>query len=124
MATRLWQITDGGLLDCGHVPSEHGQYTTGYGMDEHGRRHCYECCAERDKAAMRENGRATLYFSNGVVCNWPGSLKIVPNLGGVRKSRNNWGAQRTDVWFTFEGRMWHGVNVGDNDILWCKRLAS
>jgi hypothetical protein len=39
----------------------------------------------------------------------------------VRHSRNNFGAQRTDVSFNYAGSRWHGVNIGANDILRVKR---
>jgi hypothetical protein len=54
--------------------------------------------------------------------NWPGSLKL--RIGGaVRHSQNNWGAHRVDVWFTGpDGRPWWGVNIGDNQILRCRRI--
>lgn len=94
---------------------------------------CYSCCAEQDKEAMRREGRIVLYLSDvgGAdprgsirdrlrVTNWPASLSLP--VSAVRHSRNNFGAQRTDVWFRFEGQEWHGVNVGDNQILRCRRL--
>lgn len=94
---------------------------------------CYPCCGKHDEKEMRETGRAVLYLSDVAgadprgscrdrlrVSNWPGSLSL-PVLA-VRASRNNFGAQRTDVWFRHEGREWHGVNVGDNQILRCRRL--
>lgn len=53
--------------------------------------------------------------------NWPGTLRF--RIGGaVRHSRNNFGARRIDVWFSAQGREWHGVNLGDSQILRCKRL--
>lgn len=42
-------------------------------------------------------------------------------IARYRKSRNNFGATRTDVWFYLDGKTWHGVNVGDNDLLRVKR---
>lgn len=100
---------------------------------------CYPCCGKRDEADMRETGRAVLYLNREAIApamhamqsplwcyyasNWPGTLKI--RIGGaVRHSRNNFGAQRTDVWFKWDGADWHGVNVGDGQILRCKRLKA
>jgi hypothetical protein len=93
---------------------------------------CYACCAENDKRDMIATGRAVLYLVDSQasagrhysVQNWPGSLSIPVNAGGARRSRNNFGAQRTDVWFTFAGATWHGVNLGDSQILRCKRVKS
>lgn len=101
---------------------------------ERSRAICYECCGRHDVAAMRATGRATLYVSldsRGIltagwhrdysVTNWPGTLRIAAT-GQTRLHAGGFGAQRTDVWFTFEGQQWHGVNRGDNGILRCKRL--
>lgn len=109
------------ILDCGHEPSPHLSFTTGYGVDRSGRKHCYECCAKRDVADMVSTGRATLYLSNGEVSNWPGSLKFRAH---VRKGRHNIARTRYDAWFTGpDGKQWHGVQYGDNtQICHCKRL--
>lgn len=89
---------------------------------------CYPCCGENEARNMRETGRAMLYLTHEdgeprvyYASNWPGSLKIRIS-GAVRHSHNNFGAQRVDVWFTFDGARWHGVNLGDNQILRCRRL--
>ena len=119
-------------LDCGHPPSEHSDCTTGYGIDKNGKKHCYTCCGERDKADMRSSGKATLYLSSKphpqfdwqkryFVSNWPGSLLI--EVGFVKKGRHNIAGTRCDVWFTFEGAEWHGVQYGENtQICHCKRV--
>jgi hypothetical protein len=73
-------------LDCGHEPispvGPRGTLGGHYGTDSNGKRHCYACCAELDKADMRATGRATLYLTFSPkdsptpgysVCNWPGS---------------------------------------------------
>lgn len=137
------------ILDCGHPPSPHSDFTTGYGVDASGRKHCYACCADNDRASMAETGRATLYLTEDTpstaagmidwaqardvhwiggrrvtlaVTNWPGSLRL--NVMRARESRNNWGARRIDVWFRCDGREWYGVNVGDNQILHCRRVKA
>lgn len=112
------------ILDCGHPVSEHNDITTGYGVDKDGRKHCYACCAEKDKAYMREHGQIALYLSKTsgkwVVCNWPGSLKF-ENVY-VRTGRHNIAGHRYDTWFKFEGFWWHGVTYGDNtEVCHCKR---
>lgn len=115
---------------CGavFVPTEH---TTGYGEDTEGFRYCFKCCAFKDKDTMRRDGRIDLYLTGALigtdrplVSNWPGTLQITP----TRIKRSTMFAfghrtQRQDVWFTFEGTKWHGVNRGDNDIVRCRRLA-
>lgn len=105
--------------------------TTGYG-EYQGRKYCFACCALRDKADMIATGHAVLYLyrdmKGGIlqarsVGNWPGSLKI-PCYRSTH-SRHNIGRTRIDVWFfDSEGKPWHGVNIGDNDIVRCKRIKS
>lgn len=84
---------------------------------------CYACCAEVDKEAMRLHGKTVLYvvLKDGQykVTNWPGTLTLEP--WKVSKGRHNMARTRLDVWFNFEGSTWHGVNIGDNDLLRCKR---
>lgn len=127
------------LLECGHPPSEHGAHTTGYGTDNTGARHCWECCAAHDLAAMRERGKVTLYLSqewaamqsnvgpdrvrHHYVSNWPGTLKM---RAYVRKGRHNIAGTRYDAWFTdVDGRQWHGVQYGDwTQIVHCKRMKA
>lgn len=51
------------ILDCGHPPSPHAPFTTGYGTDSAtGATFCYACAANRDRADMIASGRATLYL--------------------------------------------------------------
>jgi hypothetical protein len=109
------------LLECGHKESPHGPYTRGYGVDKDGNRHCYECCAERDRADMIATGRATMYLTDGYVTNWPGSLKY--RTGPIRTGRHNMAGKRYDTWFHGpDGFTWHAVQYGDNtQIVHCKR---
>lgn len=75
------------LLECGHAESPHSSFTRGYGTDDQGNRHCYDCCARRDREAMLATGRIVLYIdSKGEnVTNWPGSLSF--EVGTIRASR-------------------------------------
>lgn len=108
-------------LDCGHHPSPHFPMTTGYGVTSEGKKHCYECCGKADQESMRKNNRITLYFSNGQVVNWPGSMSIQPTY--ISTGRHNFAGIRTDVWFRFEGSRWHGVQYGRyTEILHCRKL--
>lgn len=109
------------------VKPENG-FTTGYGTDSEGRRHCYACCAERDRQSMRETGRATLYLvkrdDGWHATNWPGSLDIKLHAE-PRKGYHNMARYRYDVWFDAFGRSWHGVQYGDNtQILHCRSVKS
>ena len=128
------------ILECGHPESPHSDFTRGYGKDANGDRHCYECCADRDREQMREDGKTCLYltleddtgrtvsqwghrYGRHKLTNWPGSLTIP--VGCVKTGRHNIAGRRYDFWFTFENRQWHGVQYGDNtQIAHCKRLKA
>ena len=81
------------VLECGHHPllTAEDYLTTGYGIDKDGKRFCYACCADRDRAEMVRTGKAMLYLSGNTVSNWPGSLKFVASY--VKKSKG-WGFGR------------------------------
>lgn len=113
--------------DCGAECKPDG-CATGYGVDRDNRKICYACCGYHDRAEMMLTGRATLYLTydvipakpgtpwgrgihNARVTNWPGSLSI---RAGIKSGRHNIAGRRYDVWFTFAGRTWHGVQYGDN----------
>jgi hypothetical protein len=120
-------MLDTTILDCGHAPSPHADFTTGYSTDAAGKTFCYDCCAEMDKAEMRKTGRATLYLvrrdGEWHVTNWPGSLDL--KAYGVRFGRHNLAGRRVDFWFKFEGQEWHGYNLGHySQIAHCKRLKA
>lgn len=106
---------------------------TGYGYDREDNTVCYACCGIRDEEDMKKYGKALLYLTvtppkegvrhgfgtGGKVSNWPGTLSF--NVG-VRVGRHNIAGKRYDVWFAFDGNMWHGVTYGDNtQICHCKR---
>lgn len=116
-------MTQDTILDCGHKPSPHSDFTTGYGL-LNGKTACYACCAETDKRHMRESGRIALYLTteaNGDcrISNWPGSLSF---RGRYQTGRHNIAGCRYDAWFKFEGHVWHGVTYGDNtQICHCRR---
>lgn len=116
--------------DCGHTAIPKG-CTTGYGTDpETGETHCFACCALRDRAAMVEDGRATLYLCDGepgqrsTVTNWPGTLRFEVNARC--NGRHNIARVRYDVWFRGpDGKPWWGVQYGDNtQICHCRRVKS
>ncbi len=113
-------------LDCGHAPSPHESFTTGYGTTSDGKKHCYECIAIIDQAQMVNTGKATLYLSvnerHGYeVTNWPASIRFRVNT--YRKGHHNIAGSRYDVWFTGpDNRQWHGVQYGYmTQIVHCKR---
>ena len=126
-------------LDCGHMPSE-STISSGYGVDKDGNKHCYQCCAEYDKQAMRDTGKATLYltldddtgrtmtqwgyrYGDHKITNWPGSLTF--RTHAVKTGQHNMARVRYDFWFNFEGETWHGVQYGDNtQIAHCRRTKA
>lgn len=93
---------------------------------------CYACCAVNDRAAMIETGRALLYATGRMfgenagryeITNWCGTLRIVATTHKVSPRAGGFGADRMDVWFTGpDGKAWHGVQRGDNQLLRCRRL--
>jgi len=124
-------------LDCGHEPSPHETFTTGYGITPDGRKICYTCCAEQDKEQMRKMGKATLYLkikrydstilgqkAKGIYCkaeltNWPGSF-VIPCF--VHMGRHNIAGKQYNVRFEFEGKSWRGIQCGDNtELCHCRR---
>lgn len=124
------------LLDCGHAPTPTEGPGTGYGADGNtGKRSCYACCADIERAFMIEHGRTTLYLirrqsADGKdydiftrhVSDWSGHLSFrcietrhYPRAGGF-------GSQRTDAWFNGpDGHVWHAINRGDMQIASCRR---
>jgi hypothetical protein len=118
-------------LDCGHPPSEHSDFTTGYGTDDQGKRSCYDCCAKQERAAMIKTGRGTLYLTsaaaNGRMCDfltdWPGKLRF--QAFNVTKSRGYGFGRRYDiVCGSFVGPddyIWSFRNAGDMHLARCKR---
>lgn len=89
--------------------------------------------AEAEMEGMTETGRAVLYLveaseasgSVATVTNWTGKARFPVRYS--KRSRHFvpnccWQVWRTDVWFSVDGEEWHGVNIGDNDIVRCRRL--
>ena len=113
------------VLDCGHEPSKHHEFTTGHGTMPDGSKHCYACIASIDKASMIEHGHSKhlpLYLSNREVTNWPGSLRF--KVYFQKEGRHNIAGRRLDVYFTGpEGARWHGTLYGEwTQVVHCKRM--
>ena len=116
--------------DCGIAkPVPSGTCGTGYastGRTKRARLVCYGCCAIQDKKEMRRKGKLTLYLSerNGgqwEVSNWPGTLRFPAYC---KESWHNFAGKdgRRDAWFWMDGKLWHAVSIGDNQVARCKRL--
>lgn len=104
------------LLDCGHVESPHGEYTSGYGYDRAGKRYCYDCCSSRDMRHMEETGEICAYLASDgkTVTGWPGFVLLhvtrewVTSAGGFARH-----TAITRVWARDRnGNMWHGRGLG------------
>lgn len=108
-------------IDCYKAKPVQTQGGTGYATAPQGKV-CYECCATRDKAAMRADGKYTLYLSDGQVTNWPGTLRFP--VRKLRKGRHNLARVRYDFEFIGpDGKLWTGYQIGDNtQIAHCRRV--
>ena len=123
------------ILECGHppTPQPEGSCTTGYGTDKNGKRHCFACCAERDRASMIEHGngkRLPLYFTsdgNGKheVSNWTGGLRFRVWLQSVTRMHGFGGVPYTRTHFRFDGPdgfVWSGYHAANSSqIAHCRR---
>lgn len=129
--------------DCGVLKPVKPSGGTGYANTADGARICYDCCAIRDRADMVATGKALLYLTHDnrtkvamgwcgtsmpgndspwQVSNWPGTLKF---NAYVKRGHHNLARRRLDAWFIGpDGYRWHGVNIGDNEVLRCKRTKS
>lgn len=129
---------------CGKECKPLGYGDTRYGKTSDGKKICFACCAERDKATMDREGRICLYLTHdafpratdqwgatnkcmgsttsGKVANWPGTLAFPCH---VKVGRHNIARTRYDVWFTdHNGNPWHGVQYGDNtQICHCRKIS-
>jgi len=119
-------MKENGVLECGHEPSHHEEFTTGYGVTDNGERHCYECCAKMDREFMDSNKKITLYLverdGKFFIENWAGSLSYKVQFS--KKGGHNIAGSRLDVWFNdHHRRQWHGVQYGNNtQLCHCKKL--
>ena len=105
------------ICDCGHVAKPDG-ISTGYGVErDTGKKICNECCGILDKEYLLANGKLSGYFSKNKdgkweFSNWPGTFRIPAHY--AKKSNHNFAGRngRTDFWCTFEGDLYHGVQIG------------
>lgn len=77
--------------------------------------------AKRELENMRLTGKALLYLHNAnSVGTWDGTFNFPVHY--QRTGGHNMAGKRLDLWFRGpEGATWHGVNIGDNQIVHCKR---
>jgi hypothetical protein len=129
------------LCDCGHLALCDG-VGTGYGLDDSGHTVCYSCAGKADRKALLFDGKQLGYLSfeilpirdargahkplgycydqHGAYSNWPGTFTVP--VHSVKRSINNFGAERLDFWFVIEGQHFYGVNVGDNQLARVRRV--
>ena len=80
---------------------------------------------EMELQMLQERGRGMAYLTErdgkARVSLWAGT--VLAEYVHVQKSWHNFAGRdgRRDVWFYWEGAQWHGVNVGDNQILRVRR---
>lgn len=87
--------------ECGLMKVNESEFTTGYGLDKHNHKVCYECCGINDRKSLielKQGEKTCLYFSKGVVTNWPSSLVIKPSY--TRTGRHNIARTKTSFWFS------------------------
>lgn len=107
------------------IMKEKDSCSTGYAENDKKEKICYTCCAAEDIEYMKNNDRITLYLNSydKTVTNWPGTLKIPVKHGYIREGRHNIARVRYDVWFSYAGKQWHGVQYGDlTQLVHCKAL--
>ncbi len=107
---------------CGLTKTNDSEFTTGYGRTGSGEIVCYDCCAKDDIAYLEANGKLSGYYVKGednkyYFTNWPATLKIPVYY--QKTSWHNFAGKngRTDFWLTFEGKQYHGVQIGHNSQL-------
>jgi hypothetical protein len=103
---------------CHKEITHEDNFTTGYGINKNNQKICYPCCAINDKndlLSLTGKQKLLLYFNGKEVINWPGSLKITPTR--ITKGKHNFCRVRTDVYFKLENKWFHGLNLGNMDIL-------
>lgn len=97
---------------------------SGYGTDRDNNKHCYKCCADRERADMIATGHGMLYDCDDRLTGWAGTLTFP--IGQRKTGRHNIAGRRYDLWFRGpDNRTWHGVRYGDNtQIVHCRRTAA
>jgi hypothetical protein len=103
---------------CGQTITHNDNFTTGYATDKNNNKVCFICCGQNDKEALfnlKPKERYILYFDGKKITNWPGTLEIIPIQ--ITKGKHNICKTRTDVYFKYNGLLFHGLNLGDNQIL-------
>ena len=114
---------------CKYCGKTKNKLEEGCSTEKDGSSVCFQCCGILDQIEMNTKGKIYLYLTEesnerGIkkytVGNWTGSLEIPVYY--LKKGKHNWGINRYDFWFIFNGHVWHGVNYGENTLsALCKR---
>jgi len=117
---------------CGEHKTHESDISTGYAKYPDGSLVCFDCCADLDRKAMKQDGhskRLPLYLSPGDdgkwrVMNWPGTLRFP--VKRLKRGSHNIAGSRYDVWFNGpDGHEWYGVNYGeDSQVCHCRRTKA
>lgn len=112
-------------VNCGLTKPVMPDGGTGYGIDEHGNKTCYDCIGRADLFELRAakpGDKFTFYFDGKNVMNWPGSFK--QPVTRVHVGKHNIAGKRYDFYFFVNRKPFHGVTYGDNtQIAHVKRIA-
>jgi hypothetical protein len=102
---------------CGGIFGKGDGSGSGYAVAPDDSLICYACMGVKDRAdleAAKPGERFTHYMeADGTITNWPGTMKIRPHY--VKRGRHNIGRTRTDAWFTFGGKPFHAVQIGEHN---------
>lgn len=112
------KMTNQTCVMCGKETAEYGKMNDKF--------YCYDCCAVLDTQQMKDTNQIVLYLdqdqeNNYFVSNWPGTLKIM--VEEIKKGKHNIAKTRYDVWFSYAGKNWHGVQYGEwTQLCHCKAV--
>lgn len=103
------------LLDCGHTPSPHSDFTTGTAHTPDGREICWDCANSEiahQVSASVPGDKITLYVSSDgkSIITWPGGVIMTHVTYGERHHRSHeryYLTARDD-----KGRTWSGTGAG------------
>lgn len=102
-------------LDCGHVATPR-EYVTGYATTADGRRVCYACADDMQRADLLTQSRAFGYLSGDRVTTWTGGTLMTVTRAVNRTMRTPTATCRrifvraTDV----HGQKWYGSGPADS----------
>ena len=87
----------------------------GYGLN------CWVCCGAMDLEYMKTHDRMDLYFTNGMISNWPGTIKT--RAYDIRKGVHNIAGSQTTGRFTIDGQEWSFRQYGSFcEIARCRKI--